>query len=923
VDGGAPPEVVVMRSSCMGKELPKEKKWGIRNCRERKCPELRKNGNTDYPEDEQERCQVFGTMPGTLPCCIKDPAMPPEELLRHAVWNLHEEWETHLQFNRKTPGPKNCPATCPYKISEIGKVFGSSKNGYKEKQGTIWKCAFTGAVLGSGLAASCPCHVLDNPEQDRQIETIQQAILHRFGSPFNRAACDVVGCPDGIIRCKAGDIICPVIQLPFIEIKECPLWRIPAKLLPAPASPPAQEPVCTPSPAPKPKKVAEEKPAPEKKSRKKKEPVDPICEACRERFKKPVPDYACEGCKEDQKTKGRRAWTTELSLQTVHLGDMEKLGEQIPDESVDLIFTDPPYVKEQYEEAYDHLARLACRVLKPNGFLITYAPQTHLDQIMDFLRYSGQNYYHGTANLRYFWIISSLNEGKSTAKNHQRNAICLHKPILVFQKAPEDTDLKGSRRCFADVVRGRRQKKFHPWQQSIHDVLGIISRFMVPGEILLDPYAGTGTSLIAANLLGMDWIGFEIDPKTHAIAVRELQQQPMDLQAFGIEADAAECKREPAPEQKDTSKQAAIETAEISSKKRSRIDKPDPGIKKELTPLGKIADDVLESLLHPEACKVVKQDCRTPMQKAADAAHILRDPATEARPVELHAACLDCEGRDDCRTHDPKAGCLDTVKAIQEAQKERDHGTGGGPQPFVQHCCGTCGHHKGRKTFHETCPRLGELLFKGGTQSAKVLMEETQREQCEVWISKAERIPNITWCSTIRNCPALDWGSGICTTTGKKLVNQNYCPTQHLIGKPPAKPDPHEKNVAAMGLKKDTPEWFTALTESKRRSCPGWYWEVWKIDPKKKGEWLYEGARTEKEANALKKQLESDEFHKGSMFKVRKRPSVLNYWDTACNGCSIRVNCKHLGTVEGDCCVPIPEKKKSASKKSKKGSETP
>jgi len=202
-----------------------------------------------------------------------------------------------------------------------------------------------------------------------------------------------------------------------------------------------------------------------------------------------------------------------------------------------------------------------------------------------------------------------------------------------------------------------------------------------------------------------------------------------------------------------------IETDKISSKKRSRIDKPSPDIKTEPA-----------------------------------------DPATGARPVELHAACLECEGRDDCRTHDPRAGCLDTIKAIQEARKERDHGTGGGPQDYVQHCCGTCGHHKGRKTFHDSCPRLGELLFKGGTKSAKVLMEETQGEQCDAWLSKAERIPNITWCSTIRNCPALDWESGICTTTGKKLTDQNYCPTQHLIG------ESKKRSASKKSKKQEEPE---------------------------------------------------------------------------------------------------------------------
>jgi hypothetical protein len=130
-----------------------------------------------------------------------------------------------------------------------------------------------------------------------------------------------------------------------------------------------------------------------------------------------------------------------------------------------------------------------------------------------------------------------------------------------------------------------------------------------------------------------------------------------------------------------------------------------------------------------------------------------------------------------------QAGCLDTVKAIQAAQEKRDpHTHNPGPQPVQEGCCGTCGHHKGRKTFHESCPRIDELVFKKGPKSAKVLMEETQRERCEHWISKAERIPNVTWCSTIRNCPSLDWEGGMCTKTGKKLTDQNYCPTQHLIG---------------------------------------------------------------------------------------------------------------------------------------------
>jgi len=625
----------------------------------------------------------------------------------------------------------------------------------------------------------------------------------------------------------------------------------------------------------------ESKPAPAK--RQKKEKPDPICEACRERMKGNVPAHACVWCKEEQETRGRRAWVTDIKLGSVLLGDMGEIGKRVPDQSVDLIFTDPPYVKELWENAYAELAMLAARVLKPGGFLITYAPQAHLADIMDLLRYSAPM----DEGLSFFWIISSLNSGPAL-KAHKWNAICLHKPILVFQNGSE---VKGARRCFADVVRGLKQKKYPPWQQSVHDVLGIIDRFMAPGEILLDPYAGWGTTLIAANLLGMEWVGFEIDPDRQRIAMERLQQKPVDLQAFGIEADAAECKRETAPEQKDTSKQAAIEPVKSPKLKK---------LIKNLCDGCEAKDRCLRHEPH-EGCLQEFLD----FEKAID----------EARPVELPAACLECEGRDECETHDPHAGCLDEVNDKNLPDTDSS-------QPYVQHCCGTCGHHKGRKTFHESCPRLGELLFKGGTKSAKVLMEETQRESCEHWISKTERIPNITWCSTIRGCVALDWEGGICTTTGKKLADQNYCPTQHLIGEQPEKEvqikqDTEEENpckdfnncthsdrdrcedihktrkvkcLAPVRPKKGTPEWFAALTEAKRKNNPHWLWEVWKHDPAK-GEWLYEGTEIQTEAYALKERIEETR-PEGSkvLFSVRKRPDPNydpNDIEGPCKTCTI------------------------------------
>ena len=186
--------------------------------------------------------------------------------------------------------------------------------------------------------------------------------------------------------------------------------------------------------------------------------------------------------------------------------------------TIDHIFTDPPYVKDQYFQAYSTLIKHAERLLRPSGYLFTYCPQYRFDEIFGMLRDSG---------LKYYWMVPQLNR-QETGMVYQRNAICLYKPILIFQKEP-------MQKCpmpFTDVIKGNKQKAYHAWQQDINDVLGLLCRFALPGETVLDPFAGSGTTLLAANLLGLEYIGFEIDPETYRVALGRMEQQPLDLRQF-------------------------------------------------------------------------------------------------------------------------------------------------------------------------------------------------------------------------------------------------------------------------------------------------------------------------------------------------------------------------------------------------------
>jgi adenine-specific DNA-methyltransferase len=191
---------------------------------------------------------------------------------------------------------------------------------------------------------------------------------------------------------------------------------------------------------------------------------------------------------------------------------------RIKRETIDLIFTDPPYVKDQYREAFTLLARHAKRILKPSGFLITYAPHYHLDEIMKILG----------RKLEWYWLVTQLNQNEGILMVHQKRVLCGFKPILVYQKPPASPPPL----IFLDRISGRKAKAHHAWEQSIHEALHLISRFVVPGQVVLDPFAGSGTTLLAAKLLGQEYIGFEIDPVVFEDAERRLEQQPLDLRQF-------------------------------------------------------------------------------------------------------------------------------------------------------------------------------------------------------------------------------------------------------------------------------------------------------------------------------------------------------------------------------------------------------
>jgi DNA modification methylase len=204
-----------------------------------------------------------------------------------------------------------------------------------------------------------------------------------------------------------------------------------------------------------------------------------------------------------------------VALDTIHTGDCRELGKRIPDRSVKLIFTDPPYVKDQMY-LYDWLAEWSARVLTPDGFLMTYVGQFWKDDTMAKLR----------PWLEYFWDFTAIDRGQSPI-HWGRRVIGKTKSVLCYR-------LKGSTalprtNVLGAWVGGGEDKRYHTWQQDESTARYYMDCFSKENDLILDPFAGGGTIPYAAKQLKRKFIAFEIDPDCVAAATERLRCVQMPL----------------------------------------------------------------------------------------------------------------------------------------------------------------------------------------------------------------------------------------------------------------------------------------------------------------------------------------------------------------------------------------------------------
>jgi site-specific DNA-methyltransferase (adenine-specific) len=220
----------------------------------------------------------------------------------------------------------------------------------------------------------------------------------------------------------------------------------------------------------------------------------------------------------------------EFELNKIYCMDCLEGLKKIPDNSVDLVLTDPPYstptITSFGRKKVLNLGDLSIqenffrqikvefeRILKPNGRVFIFCDDKYYP-ILFAVFYDWQN-----KNL-VIWDKGKIGMGNPFRKQHEL-LFYLNRETYSYKRTEGITH-------YPTILKYKSDKnKIHGAQKPFELCKDLIIGFSEKEEIVLDPFIGSGTTAVACKQLGRNFIGFEISPEYCKIANKRLEQDTL------------------------------------------------------------------------------------------------------------------------------------------------------------------------------------------------------------------------------------------------------------------------------------------------------------------------------------------------------------------------------------------------------------
>ncbi len=197
---------------------------------------------------------------------------------------------------------------------------------------------------------------------------------------------------------------------------------------------------------------------------------------------------------------------------------IETLG-AFPKACVDLVVMDPPYFVRYRDRNGRTLANDAnpnavlpvyselFRVMKPNSYCITFYGWNAIAE------FSAAWASAGFRSVGHIVWEKSYASKRGFAQYRHESAFILAKGRPSMPRNP-----------ISDVLRWKYTgNKFHPTQKSVDVISPLVKCYSKPGDTVLDPFSGSGTTALSAALHDRRYIGIELEQKYCDIAEKRLE----------------------------------------------------------------------------------------------------------------------------------------------------------------------------------------------------------------------------------------------------------------------------------------------------------------------------------------------------------------------------------------------------------------